>query len=531
MTTSMTYRPRSGATGGLSASAGHVNGKHTGGRAASDTPRFYAQWLALLLGLLVVAAASSPAVAAPLRAGVGKVDITHPEGLINDRSYVRALVLKNDDTAVAIVTLDVVAIGEIGSIGNDYLDKVRGRIEAELGIPPTHVLINASHCHSRICEDVGERTFQAVKQAAEHLEPVKVGVGHGFEDRVSENRRLIMKDGTQIDVRHAYSLPPDEEVAQVGPIDPEIGVLRVDRADGRTLAVVYNYACHPIQGVPGGANTADMTGFSSNVLEDNHDEGTVALFVQGCGGDINPVYYKDVDHPRHAETLGNMLGLSTLKAVRAIDTKSDERLKIASTEISLPRSDLATRIFDMEAEQQRLASSLGGTSLNLKTFLPLVVKYNLSSEFPSYYSHGYLQEQARGRSDLSKLDAENRQNIKQYIRNIHTMEELTRLNTNLRLLRKHHANGFAAGNRTIDVELAGLRVGDFVLTTFPGELTVQIGLNLKNVSPHEHTFVAGYTNGYITYCPTAVALNNACLEAPKGQKIYEEKPAKMLRGL
>ncbi|MEO2032867.1 MAG: hypothetical protein ABGZ35_12345, partial [Planctomycetaceae bacterium] len=68
-----------------------------------------------------------------------------------------------------------------------------------------------------------------------------------------------------------------------------------------TLAVVYNFACHPIQGVASGANTADITGFSSEVIEDNLDDGTVALFVQGCGGDINPVLDKEVNVPRDAE--------------------------------------------------------------------------------------------------------------------------------------------------------------------------------------------------------------------------------------
>ena len=81
------------------------------------------------------------------------------------------------------------------------------------------------------------------------------------------------------------------------------------------MAVVYNFACHPIQGVPNGGNTADLTGFASQVIEDNLSDGTLALFLQGCAGDINPVWYKDVDHPRDAEPLGNMLGLSALQGV------------------------------------------------------------------------------------------------------------------------------------------------------------------------------------------------------------------------
>ena len=71
------------------------------------------------------------------------------------------------------------------------------------------------------------------------------------------------------------------------------------------------------------------------------------------------------------------------------------------------------------------------------------------------------------------------------MQNIHTMEELTRTQTNLALLRKHQADQCRCRRkRTIDVELVGLRVGDFVLVTFPGELTVQIGLNIKKASPH-----------------------------------------------
>jgi hypothetical protein len=354
-----------------------------------------------------------------------------------------------------------------------------------------------------------------------------------------ENRRLKLKNGKELDVRHAYSLPPDEEVAEVGPVDPQIGVLRLDRTDGRTLAVVYNFACHPIQGVPNGGNTADITGFASQVIEDNLSEGTIALFLQGCAGDINPVWYKDVDHPRDAEPLGNMLGLSTLRALRKVQAKEDGRLKVLNEVMELPRADFKKRIAEMEAEQERLVQSLRGTSLNLKTFISLFVKYNLSAEFPSYYSHRYLHDKMMGRDDLERLDAQNRKAIQQYIRNIYTMEQLTRVKTNLALLRKHQARNVAAEKRTIDVELVGLRLGDFVLLTFPGELSVQIGLNIKKKSPHELTCVAGYTNGYIYYSPTAEQLRNVggaqedsdCLLAPEWQKLYEDKAAEMLREL
>ncbi|HWB10340.1 MAG TPA: hypothetical protein VG826_14005 [Pirellulales bacterium] len=478
--------------------------------------------------------------AAPLRAGVAKVDITDREaGPVNDPLFVKALVLKSDTTTLVLITVDAVAIAEIGRIKNDYLSKVRTRLKDELGIPPSGVLVNASHCHGVVCADVEERTFQAVKAASRDLVPVKIGAGSGHEDRIMENRRLKLKSGREADVRHAYSLPPDDEVAEVGPVDPQIGMLRIDRLDGRTLAVVYNFACHPIQGVPSGGNTADITGFASKVIEENLSEGTVALFLQGCAGDINPVDYKDVDHPRSAEPLGNMLGLSALRALRTVECRDDGRLTVVNETIELPRGDRSERIAEMEAEQARLLQSLKGTSLNLKTFLPLVVKYDVSGEFPSYYSHRYLHDAALGRNDLAHLDAENRRNIRQYIDNIYVMEELTRLQTNLALLRKHQASLIESGKRTVDVELLAVRMGDFVLATFPGELTVRIGLNIKKASPHERTFVAGYTNGYIYYAPTAEQLANVgraqedsdCILAPQWQKQYEAKVAEMLKKL
>ncbi|MFP6601665.1 MAG: hypothetical protein VB862_04000, partial [Pirellulaceae bacterium] len=233
--------------------------------------------------------------AAQLEAGVAKIDISHPEsGPLESPLFARALVIKGDAATWVLVTLDLVSFGEIGSIPNDFISNVRARAKKELGLEPSQVMFNASHCHGLPCADVEARTFQVIKQAAAKLVPVRVGTGVGHEDRVMENRRMFLKNGKEIDVRQAYSLPPDEQVAGVGPVDPEIGLLRLDREDGRPLAVVYNFACHPIQGVPSGNQTADMTGFASQVIEDNLEHGAVALFVQGCGGDINPLGYKNV---------------------------------------------------------------------------------------------------------------------------------------------------------------------------------------------------------------------------------------------
>ncbi len=473
-----------------------------------------------------------------LRAGVARTDITDPAaGPPNDPLFVKALVLQDDRTAVAIVTVDAVAIGAIGPIRHGYLAEVRSAVHRELGIPPTNVIVNASHCHGSVCADIAPRTVQAVKEAWRTRGPVRTGAGTGYEDRIMENRRLRLKNGAEADSRHAYALPPDDQVESTGPVDPEIGILRLDREDGRPLAVVYNFACHPIQGVPNGRNTADIAGFASRVIEEN--SGAVALFLQGCGGDVNPVGYKDVDSPRDAGPLGVRLGLSTLRAATRIRTKAGATLNVLSETIALPRADLAPHIAALEAKSTRLIQSLKGTTLNLKSFIHLFLRYSLFREFPSDNACGYLHERSLGRDDLDRLDARNREHLDRYVENIRIMEELTRVRVNLDLLKMHHAQNVAAGERPVDVELTGLRVGDFFLVTFPGELSVQIGLNIKKNSPHRRTFVAGVTNGYIYYAPTADQLRNRggaqedsdCILAPEWQALFEDRVWELLRRL
>ena len=119
--------------------------------------------------------------AAGLSAGVARVDITDRDaGPVNDPLYVKALVLGDGGTTLAIVTVDAVALGEIGRIGNDFLPTVRSRIENELGIKPANVLINASHCHGVVCADRGSDGAGGEESA--RMVPVNVGAGSGHED-------------------------------------------------------------------------------------------------------------------------------------------------------------------------------------------------------------------------------------------------------------------------------------------------------------------------------------------------------------
>ncbi len=496
-----------------------------------------------VLTILVLFAVPDRTVQAELLAGTGRADITRQTAPFNDPLYAKALALRSGQQTLVLITVDAVSIGRIGYIRDTYLQQVRDVLQQELGISPQSVFVNASHCHGTVCEDVAERTIAAVREAVQNMVPVRAGTGAGQEVRIMENRRLLLHDGSETDVRRAYSMPWDDEVAAIGPVDPEIGLLRLDRRDGTPLAIIYNFACHPIHGVPSGLSSADFPGFASAVIEENLGHDCLAFFIQGCAGDINPVIYKDVSTPHDCEPFGNMLGLNVLRGLRSIPAdqmQTDPELQVINRSLELPRAeDFQTRLVSLEQKQEQLLSQLGGTDLNFRNFLPLYLQHKLNPDHPTFYSHRYLLEERNGSNGLQQLDEVNQRSLEAYLKNIRTMEQLSRLQVNRRLLQMHQKQTEEAGNQPLTVEVGGIRIGDFRLVTFPGELTVQIGLNIKQKSPHRFTFVAGYTNGYIYYTPTTKQRLNTgfaqedcdTLVAPEWQPLFESTVEQVLSEL
>jgi len=499
--------------------------------------------IALSVGALVLVAGRDDVRAAPLRAGVAVESITadEPTTTVHDPILVKTLVLDDGSTRAVIVCLDV------GGASTTLVSMIRARLREKLKIDEANVLVGASHNHhtqGQVVGDVPERTLKAVGRAIETMVPVRIGVGVGRENRIMMNRRLRLQDGRHWTIRRANPSPQDSEVKELGPVDPEIGILRLDKTDGQPLAVLYNFAGHAYGGVPDGSGTADFPGFASAVLEEALGHGAVALFLQGAAGDITPIRYKDVDTPPPTEQLGTMLGLSTLKAVNRIAAKNEAKIRVISETVELPRrKDVEPRIEQLEAQQEEVLQFFtgvgcgthgAGTFLNFKTFLPLYMKHVVDPAHPSYSSYLYGHDESNDSNGLEHLDAENKKRIEKYLECVRQMERLIRIRSNLSMLRRHVRRG-AKGH--IATEIQGMKIGDFVLITFPGELFAEVGLHIKQQSPLEYTFMAGYTNGHLGYAPTADAYESAAYEdcltpyAPEWQEIYEQKALEIIRRL
>jgi hypothetical protein len=162
------------------------------------------------------------------------------------------------------------------------------------------------------------------------------------------------------------------------------------------------------------------------------------------------------------------------------------------------------------------------------------MKQMVDPDRPAYASYLYDHESTTGQTDLERLDAENRHRVEKYRECIYQMERLIRIRSNLQALKRHRERGLT---EPIAVEIQGIRIGDFFLVTFPGEPFAEIALRIKERSPFEHTFVAGYSNGHLGYAPTADVYENEAYEdsltpfAPQWQEIYEAKALEILRRL
>ena len=487
-----------------------------------------------------------------LRAGVARSDITidSKDAVIHGRLYAKALILDDGTTRLAIIAMDVTAIGArnisrnmLPDVSEEFLPRLRERIQKELGILGKNVLVNASHTHppSRmLCDDEEQlkRTFDAVSRAAGDLTEVRIGSGVGHEDRITMNRTLKLKNGQHWTIRHANPSPPNEEVAGLGPHDPQIGILRIDRLNGTPLAVVYNFASHLLYADPQGSITPNFPGVASQLIEETLGHGATAIFLQGAAGDVVDVTFKDFSRPRDMERFGVMLGLSTLKGLREIPTTPAATLRVASETIELPRrTDIPQRIAELMKAQDELLESLRSTALNFETFLPLYLKHRLNPNHPSDYSYRYLQLEKIGSDELSATDSFVRRYIDKYLRNIRAMEKLGRIRENIDTLKKHQSLNKESGSPTIPAEIQGMKIGDCVLLASPLEVLTEVSLNIKKASPYKHTFVAAFSNGYMHYGPPEADYGKGgyevieCLLAPEWQKIYENKANEIIQRL
>ncbi|HTW81559.1 MAG TPA: neutral/alkaline non-lysosomal ceramidase N-terminal domain-containing protein [Terracidiphilus sp.] len=283
--------------------------------------------------------------AAEMKAGVAKVEITPPLGTLMwgyfdrltgavgvlDPLYARVLVLESGNTRLAYVDLD---LGR--TFGPASLESLRNAAKHNSGIDD--LIVQATHTHTGPVildeypngppawetEDLN-RIEHAIHDAIEHAVPVRIGVGYSAA-YIGYNRRRVNADGS------VSMLWSNATQAPTYPVDPLVAVLRIDRIDGEPLAILVNYAAHPVTfGSDALRFSADFPGVMCKVVEQAFGGKPLAFFAQGAAGDINvfdagtPI---NLDAIGRRDWAGDTLGKAAVSAAQQIQTTVDPAPKI-----------------------------------------------------------------------------------------------------------------------------------------------------------------------------------------------------------
>lgn len=355
--------------------------------------------------LLLLGAGTYDVAAKELTAGVARVEVTPPAGSpmggysaregpstgVHDPLYATVLVLKSGEMTVAIISCDLRSFPS-----ERIVTLARERKLAD------HVLIAVTHNHSGPLTwedkswpspehswfaDTEAKVLQAIESATKQMFPARIAAAFD-EINLGHNRRQVSEDGK------VTMLWRNAEKKPTAPLDPTVGVIRVDDSTGKTRAVIVNYACHAV--VLGPDNrliSADYPGYVARRIERELD-GALCLFTQGGAGDINPYFDKQPVAQNgfgEAEKMGNELAAVALKVARKLRPPANDNARLLATAEVLSfhdrwdsqktvRAGLTTLLID---DQIAIATLAG------EPFVDLQIALRDKSEVPCTFLFGY----------------------------------------------------------------------------------------------------------------------------------------------
>jgi neutral ceramidase len=401
-----------------------------------------------------------------LLAGVARIDITPPMpsdcvGFV--RRAAPAIGVLAPLTATALVLEDaeqrravIVALDLIG-ISCAQADQMRHMVGAAVGASPDAVFLNCSHTHAGphatpgslrklggsmreifdkerlYIESLPYQISGVATMAARELVAVRLGAGSTAVPGISVNRRERTNDGRTI-----LGWNPE------GALDDELIVLKLATEEGRTVAVVTNFACHPV--VLGGENPnvgPDFPGALRALVERNL--GGMCLYALHVASQVSP-YATHVQRVAY----GSVTPISLYRTVLDAD-QPPQPISWGSVEAELPLKPLPT-LDDVEALLNEYRATLQGAI-----------------------------DAGRPQSELNPLDY----HVQWAERSVERLKSGEEIET------------------SVTAYVQAIRIGDVAIVGLPGEPFNEIGRAVKDASAAPFTLFAGYSNGYIGYFPTA----------------------------
>jgi neutral ceramidase len=389
------------------------------------------------------------------------------------------------------------------AIQSPQVDELRRRIAEATAADPAAVLLNWNHTHhapagspavyGSFGESVAEpdeltlayieylhaRVLEVCRLACDRLEPAWIRWGVGALDE-SINRRERGPDGMAL-----FGWNTD------GMVDQSVTVLQSLRPDESAIATVVGYGCHTV------TTGLGFIGYSPDYPGPMRDlvrslTGGECVFLQAAAGNVMPrVAFDESDRSR--VDLGVKLGL---EALHAVSSRPGWPAKLEEHRFRSGTEAMVFRWRPVDAEPPPIAAREAAVDFPL---LPLPTPQEITA-FREQSETEIENARARGASEAE-----------------------------LRILRFHGLNWarraeaeIHAGSprRSARGSIHAVRIGDGAIATGPGEIFTEIGLAVKERSAADVTLYAGYTNGCVSYFPTAAEYPLGGYEPGYGNKTY-----------
>ena len=281
---------------------------------------------------------------------------------VHDDLFARALIIDNGALAVAMVSVDVLALA------SEFVDRVRQAIARRAPIEAGRIMIASTHTHAapvtistffnpdesvdpQYMERLAKAIQDAVASAWEHRFDARIGVGSGRVTGIGVNRRNPTG----------------------GPVDEEIGIVKIADLSGRTRGVLVNYACHPtVLGPDNLLATGDFPNMTVARIEGELGPDSFAMYTNGAQGNISMGHSSELSAIgviapgrtfEHATELGFRLADGVLAALDRIETRDVVVLGALTLPVKLPLKRYPAREETARdlVEAEKRVKSLEGT--------------------------------------------------------------------------------------------------------------------------------------------------------------------------
>ena len=312
-----------------------------------------------------------------LKCGAAERVVTPPLGLnipqcmqfnpatgIKDDLYTHALAVECDGNAAILISIDT------SGLGTDFTERVRDAVAKETGVSPLAIMVSAIHIHTggpqlmevfwgqgedaAVTELFLRETVVAAVEAYRSRVPVTAHFGEGQAPGLGFCRNYRLTDGSikmNPGRRRAWDI-----VEPITPTDPTLSVLRFDDTEGKPVAEIVNFACHP-DTVGGSEYSADFPGAMRKNIKTVYGNDHVVLFFNGCSGNVNHIDALRLRDPEfrypkdHYQTMGKSLADGVLRLHGELRQMQDVTVSFADRRYSEPRRQPTAENMQWAAEK------------------------------------------------------------------------------------------------------------------------------------------------------------------------------------